>query len=87
MDLQMAFNVVLAIAGFLGGWWMKAMRESLRDLRDEDKLLADKVNRIEVLVAGEYVKRDDFDKVATALFVKLDKIHDKLESKADRSGL
>lgn len=80
----MAFNVVLAIAGFLGGWWMKAMRESLRDLRDEDTKLADKVNRIEVLVAGQYVKRDDFDKLANALFAKLDKIHDKIEGKADK---
>ena len=44
----------------------------------------EKVNQIEVLVAGQYVKRDDFDKLANAIFAKLDKISDKIDSKADR---
>jgi len=47
--------------------------------------LAAKVQTIEVLVAGSYVKRDDLDKLTHAIFVKLDKIEDKIDSKVDKS--
>jgi len=60
------------------------MWDSYKELKNVDSQLAEKVNQIEILVAGQYVKRDDFDKVANALFVKLDKISDKLDNKADR---
>ena len=49
-----------------------------------DQMLAEKVSAIEVLVAGQYIRRDGFEKMATALFSKLDKIYDRLESKADK---
>lgn len=60
------------------------MWDSLRDLRDADKELAEKVSKIEVLVAGEYVKHDDLDRLSDAIFKKLDRIEFKLDSKADR---
>ena len=34
---QDMFNIVLTIAGALAGWWMKAMWESLKELRLEDQ--------------------------------------------------
>ena len=46
--------------------------------------LAEKVNGIEILVAGNYVKKDDFDRFTDAIFSKLDKISDKLDNKADK---
>ena len=70
-------NIVIGVA-------IKAMWDSYKELKKTDAALADKVNKIEVLVAGEYVKRDDFDRVANAIFVKLDKISDKLDKKADK---
>lgn len=86
MDYQTLFNIAGGIAGFLGGWWMKVLHDSVRDLQDADKRLADKVSSIEVLVAGNYVKRDDFDKSVEAIFRKLDRIEDKLDGKADKGG-
>lgn len=83
MDQQL-FNVVLGVACALGGWWMKAMWESLKDLQVADKALVEKVSKIEVLVAGEYVKRDDFQEFSKAIFTKLDRIEDKVDSKADK---
>lgn len=85
MDQQSLFNIAVALAGALGGWWMNVMWQSLTDLQKADKLLADKVSSIEILVAGNYVKRDDFDKVADNIFRKLDRIEDKLDSKMDKS--
>jgi len=81
---QDLYNIALGLAAFLGGWWMKVMWESLKDLQKADKELAEKVGSIEVLVAGTYIKREAFDKVADAIFRKLDKIEDKLDGKADK---
>lgn len=78
--INWAFGLVNLIIGGI----IKAMWDSYKDLKRTDKELADKVGKIEVLVAGEYVKRDDFDKVANILFAKLDKISDKLDQKADK---
>ncbi len=84
MDYQTLFNIAGGLVGFLGGWWMKVLHESVRDLQIADKSLADKVSSIEILVAGNYVKRDDFDKSVEAIFRKLDRIEDKLDGKADK---
>lgn len=86
MDYQLLFNLAGGLAAFLGGWWMKVLHESIRDLQDGEKKLADKVSSIEILVAGNYVKRDDFDRSVQAIFHKLDRIEDKLDGKADKGG-
>lgn len=84
MDTQTAFNIVLSLVAFLGGWVLNSLRDSIRALQKTDAELADKVQHIEVLVAGTYVKRDDMDRLGTALFAKLDKIEAKLDGKADK---
>ena len=71
---QMTFNYIVGIAGFLGGFILHAMWNSLRDLQIADKALVDRVAAIEVLVAGKYVPREEFDKTMAALFRKLDDI-------------
>ena len=84
MDYQVLFNIAGGVAAFFGGWWLKVIHETVRDLQETDKRLADKVAAIEVLVAGAYVKRDDFDKSVEAIFRKLDRIEDKLDGKQDK---
>lgn len=78
--LNWAFGLLNVAFGFI----LKALWDSYKDLKRTDAALADKVNAIEVLVAGQYVKRDDFDRVANIIFLKLDKISDKLDQKADK---
>ena len=63
---------------------MRIMWDSLQGLQRQDRELADKVSKIEVLVAGEYVKKDDFDRVIERLFDKLDHIELKIDNKADK---
>jgi hypothetical protein len=84
MDQQQLFNYVIAVTGALGGWWMKAMWEALKDLQKADKDLTDKVTAIQVLVAGEYATRADFKSLSNAIFTKLDRIEDKLDAKVDK---
>ena len=81
---QTIFNIAATVAGFLGGWWLKVMWEAVKDLQSADKVLVEKVNSIEILVAGNYMSKQDFDKIAAAIFQKLDKIEDKLDRKVDK---
>ena len=85
MPDQQMFNVLFAVAGALGGWWMKAMWESMKDLEKADKRLTSEVSDLKVLVAGQYVKHDAFDRTIAALFTKLDRMEDKLNHKIDKS--
>lgn len=84
MDAQTIINIAIGLVGALGGWVLNNLKSSIDELRKQDSLLADKVQHIEVLVAGTYVKRDDMDKLGSALFAKLDKIEAKLDGKADK---
>ena len=84
MDAQTAFNIRLGLVAFLGGWVLNSLRESIKSLQKSDSDLADKVQKIEVLVAGQYVKRDDMEKMSSAIFIKLDKIYDLIDKKADK---
>ena len=81
---QTVFNIALSISGFLGGWWLKVMWDAVKDLQLADRILVEKVNTIEILIAGNYMSKVDFDKIANAIFVKLDKIDDKLDRKVDK---
>jgi hypothetical protein len=81
---QTLINIILSVICAFGGWFMKAMWDSLRDLKDTDKQLAEKVQSIEILVAGQYFKRDEFERFSTAIFAKLDKIESKVDGKADK---
>lgn len=88
MEPQTLINGLFTLAGLLGGWMLNRLWTSVDHLQSQDQSLADKVQRIEVLVAGTYVKRGDLDKaldsLGTAIFTRLDRIESKLERKVDR---
>ena len=84
MDNQQLFNVLFAIVGVLGGWWMKAIWEAVKQLEATDKQLSNQVAELRILVAGGYVKTEQFDGLSKAIFAKLDRIEDKLDLKADK---
>ena len=84
MDFQFLLNVALSIIGTISGWLFKVLWDAIVDLRKADDALIDKVAKIEIMVAGSYVTRDEFQKTVTAMFAKLDRIEDKIGQKADR---
>jgi len=83
MDQEL-INWLLGGFGGVLGFLLKSIWDAVKDLQADDRELADKVSRIEVLVAGEYVKKDDFDRIMFRLFEKLDHIEAKIDSKADK---
>ena len=84
MDYQELYNVAMGFVMLLGGWFMRLIWDSLNKLQDADKDLAEKLGKIEVLVAGEYVKKDEFNVVMLRLFEKLDHIESKIDNKVDK---
>lgn len=81
---QSVINWILGGFGALLGFIVKAVWDAVKDLQESDKDLAEKVSRIEVLVAGEYVKKDEFNQIMLRLFEKLDHIESKIEQKQDK---
>ena len=83
-EYQVFFDVAVGIIGVLGGWVLNTVWAAVKDLQEADKDLADKVAAIEVLVAGRYVTRDEFNSSLGQVFSKLDNIRDIVSQKADR---
>ena len=81
---QEIFNWVLSGLGALLGFIVKSIWDAVKDLQASDKDLADKVSKIEVLVAGEYVKKDEFNSIMLRIFEKLDHIEEKIDRKVDK---
>lgn len=81
---QTLINWLLGGFGALIGFLLNAVWQAVKDLQVADTKLAAKVSEIEILVAGDYLRRDDFTHTIEALFKKLDKIEDKLDKKVDK---
>ena len=84
MDWQWVADGAFTIVGILLTVLINSTRDSIKELHKQDSDLADKVQSIEILVAGNYVKRTDMDSLSVALFAKLDKIENKLDRKVDK---
>jgi hypothetical protein len=83
-ETQIFFDVAVAVIGALGGWILNTVWTAVKELQKADKELAEKVGEIEVLVAGRYVTRDEFNHTLSQVFSKLDNIRDLIAMKADR---
>lgn len=83
-EVQVFFDVAVGVIGVLGGWVLNTVWSAVKDLQTADKELAEKVGQIEVLVAGRYVTREEFNTTLSQVFIKLDTIRDLVSQKADR---
>ena len=81
---QELFNwLVAGISGLLG-FFLRVMWGAVKDLQEADENLVEKVNHIEVLVAGNYINKDEFNRFMERLYDKLDSIENKLDHKVDK---
>lgn len=84
MDYQVLFDIVLGLASFMGGYILYGIRDGMQRLREDDAKLLEKIQAIEVLVAGQYVTRTDLQKMGNDIFNVLRRIEDKLDNKVDK---
>lgn len=85
MDLQTAFNLVVGVLGFLGGWVLNTMWGAIKDMQKNERQLTDKVASIEVLVAGQYIPRSEYANDLASIRNSLGRIERALVGKADRN--
>lgn len=82
--MQEFYDWVLTGCSLLLGFLLNSVWQAVKDLQRADTELTKRVGEIEVLVAGNYVTRQEFDRVIDKLFDKLDAIEMKLDKKADK---
>ena len=85
METQLIFNVLIGLVAALGGWWMNNLKDVLKGHQENHKELSSKVSNIELLVAGQYVTRDELARNMDKIFSKLDNITAMVSEKADRA--
>lgn len=85
VSFQLMFNFVCFVAGAGVTWWVKTIWQSVVKLQAEDAVLTERVHQVELLVAGDYAKKDDINVLIGRVFQKLDKIEAKIEQNALRA--
>ncbi|MFZ4537160.1 hypothetical protein [Propionivibrio sp.] len=81
---QTIINAIIAGSGAAFAFILKIIWEGLRELQKADVELAAQVHAVRLMMADSYIKKDDFERMTSAIFVKLDKIENKLDAKADK---
>lgn len=88
MDLthldQTIINALFTVCGVLIGWMINGIKESIKNARNDHTALNTKVQAIELLVVGNYVKHEDLNALSNAIFAKLDRIETKVDQKMDK---
>lgn len=73
MDTQTLFNVAVTLAGFLGGWILNSIYQSIRVLDKDVRNMP-----------HHYVAKDDYRSDIGEIKTMLARIFDKLDEKADK---
>jgi hypothetical protein len=74
MSTQEYINILLGIVSFFGGWLLKEVWASLKELQRADRDTAAKISSMEISMAGDYVKKTELESVLKAILSKLDKL-------------
>jgi len=77
MDSQSLFNIAIAVAGSLGGWWLRVMWEATVELKRD-------LSELERNLPHMYVRRDDYKDDIAEIKIILREIFNKLDAKADK---
>ena len=72
-------GAIIAVLSWIG----RILWESLTDQKNDLKELTKKVNSIETLVVGDYVKKDYFESKVDVLFCKFDSLKDNMNERLD----
>lgn len=84
VDQDSLIQAGATVAGVLATWVYTGMVKKISGLELECSRLSDHINATEVLMIGNYVKNDRFERMEEALFAKLDRIEEKLDKKVDK---
>ena len=75
--MNLIINIVLGVALSVGGWCVRQMWDAVQNLKSD-------IQRIEVELPTSYVRKSDLDARLDKIDDTLEKIFDRLNSKADK---
>jgi len=81
---QSAINIIMAVAGFMCAFVLTAVWARLGKLEASDGDLAKEIAAIHILVAGEYIKRDEIAPQIKGIYDELRAINSELSKKLER---
>lgn len=85
-EFQLIFDGAVALLVFFALRALKTQDDSIKSAHKLSSELMVKLQAIEVLVAGNYITRPEFNKSIEAMFSKLDSISEKLDTKQDKTA-
>ena len=77
LDLQILFNIAVGAIFAIGGWFFRQIWEATQELRAD-------LHSIEKALPVTYVRREEFSEIMREIRNMFEKIHDKLDGKADK---
>ena len=77
MDVQSTINLVGGAVLAVIGWFARQLYQSVKDLQSD-------IRKIEVSLPTNYVSKSDFNETMKEIRIIVQKIFDKLDSKADK---
>lgn len=77
MDMNTIINVVLGVCLSVGGWFVRQMWDAVQQLKAD-------IQKIEVELPTHYVRKSDLDARLDKIDETLEKIFDRLNTKADK---
>lgn len=77
MDMNLIINIILGVALSVGGWFVRQMWDAVQNLKSD-------IQRIEVELPTSYVRKSDLDARLDKIDDMLEKLFDKLNTKADK---
>lgn len=77
MDMNTIINVVLGVCLSVGGWFVRQMWDAVQQLKQD-------IQKIEVELPTHYVRKSDLDARLDKIDEMLEKLFDRLNSKADK---
>ena len=85
VDFQVLFNIAMMVCGGLFGWLLNSIWSEIKSLQANERKTSEEIAAINVLVAGDYVKKSEFTRVMDKLFDKIDDIAKQINAKQDRA--
>ena len=81
---QIVFNIVVGIAGMLAMFVLSAVWSRLGALEKSDKDLSKEIAAMHILVAGEYIKRQEITPMLKEIYDELKTIRTEISNKVER---
>ena len=75
--MQFILNIVLGASLSICGWFLRQMWDAVKSLKDD-------IQKIEVDLPTHYVRKDDLEARFDRIEMLLDKLYEKLDTKADK---